>query len=85
MKYEGKTLEMPGITSKLLSHRPHSKLLKIKISKTIIFPLDLRECELLSLSLREDHKLRMFERKLLRKIFGSKNDKVSNIAQRGES
>jgi hypothetical protein len=33
-------------------------------------------CETWSLTLREEHRLRMFENRVLRRIFGLKNDEV---------
>jgi hypothetical protein len=56
----------------LLSSRLLSKNLKIRICKTIILPVVLYECEIWSLTLREEHRLRMFENKVLRRIFGPK-------------
>jgi hypothetical protein len=37
----------------------------------------LYECEILSLILREDHRLRAFENRVLRRIFGPKRDEVT--------
>jgi hypothetical protein len=37
----------------------------------------LYECETLSLTLREEHRLRVFENRVLRRIFGSKRDEVT--------
>jgi hypothetical protein len=34
-------------------------------------------CETLSLTLREEHKLRIFENRVLRRIFGPKRDEVT--------
>jgi hypothetical protein len=48
--------------------------LKIKIYRTIILPLGLYVCEIWSLMLREERRLRMFENKVLRIIFGPKRD-----------
>jgi hypothetical protein len=48
---------------------------KIKIYKTIILPVVLYGCETLSLTLREEHRLRVFEDRVLRRIFGPKRDK----------
>jgi hypothetical protein len=45
----------------LLSSRLLSKNLKIIINKTIILPVVLYGCETWSLTLREEHRLRMFE------------------------
>ena len=49
-----------------------SKNLKIKIYKTIIFPVVLYGCETRSLTLREECRLRVFENRILRRIFGPK-------------
>jgi len=58
----------------LLSSRLLSKNLKTKIFKTIILPVVLYGCETLSLTLREERKLRVFENKVLRRIFGPRRD-----------
>jgi hypothetical protein len=50
---------------------------KIKIYKTIILPVVLYGCETLSLTLREEHRLRVFEKRVLRRIFGPKSDEVT--------
>jgi hypothetical protein len=55
-----------------LSSRLISKNLKIKIYKTVILPVILYGCETWSLTLREEHRLRVFENKMLRMIFGPK-------------
>jgi hypothetical protein len=47
-----------------------SKNLKIKIYKTVISLVVLYGCETWSLTLREEHRLRVFENRVLRKIFG---------------
>jgi len=48
-----------------------------KIYKNIILPLVLYGCETWSLTLREEeHKLRLFENRVLRRIFGTKKDEV---------
>ena len=51
--------------------------LKIKIFRTIILPVVLYVCETWSLTLREKRRLRMFEKRVLRKIFGLKRDEVT--------
>jgi len=53
----------------LLSSRLLSKNLKIKIYRTIILPVVLYGCETWSLTLREVRKLRVFENRMLRKVF----------------
>jgi hypothetical protein len=50
---------------------------KIKIYKTIILPVVLYVCETWSLMLREEHRLRVFENRVLRRIFGPKRDEVT--------
>jgi hypothetical protein len=42
----------------------------------IILPAVLYGCESLSLTLREEHRLRVFENRVLRRIFGLKRDEV---------
>jgi hypothetical protein len=44
----------------------------IKIYKTVILPVMLYGCKTWSLTLGEEHRLRVFENRALRKIFGSK-------------
>jgi hypothetical protein len=53
-----------------------SKNVKIRIYKTIILPVVLYECETWSLTLREEVRLRAFEKKVLRRMFGPKSDEV---------
>jgi hypothetical protein len=54
----------------LLSSRLLSRNLKVKIYKTIILPVVLYGCETWSLTLSEKHRLRVFENRVLRRIFG---------------
>jgi len=56
-----------------------SKNLNIKRYRTIILPVVLYGCETWSLTLREEHRLRVFENRVLRRIFGPKRDKVTGI------
>jgi hypothetical protein len=51
-----------------------SKNLKIKIYKTVVLLVVLYGCETWSLTLREEHKLRVFENRVLRRIFGPKRE-----------
>ncbi|KAJ4428113.1 hypothetical protein ANN_24127 [Periplaneta americana] len=62
---------------KLLSSSLLSKNLKVRIYKTVILPVVLYGCETWTLSLREEQRLRVFENKVLRKIFGAKRDEVT--------
>jgi hypothetical protein len=48
------------------------KNLRIKIYGTVILPVVLYRCEIWSLTLREEHELRVFENRVLRKIFRPK-------------
>jgi hypothetical protein len=59
-----------------LSSRLLSRDVKVKIYKTIILPAILYGCETWSLTLREEHRLRVFENRVLR-IFGPKRDEVT--------
>ena len=61
----------------LLSSSLLSKKLKIKIYRTIILPVVLYGCETWSLIMREEHRLRGFENRMLR-IFGTKRDEVTS-------
>ena len=54
-----------------------SKNLNIKIHRTIILPVVLYGCETWSLTLREERRLRVFENRVLRRIFGPKRDEVT--------
>jgi len=60
----------------LLSSSLLSKNLKIKICRTIILPV-VYGCETWLLTLKEEHRLRVFENSLLRRIFGPKRDEVT--------
>ncbi|KAJ4436763.1 hypothetical protein ANN_16895 [Periplaneta americana] len=59
---------------KLLSSSLLSKNLKVRIYKTVILPVVLYGCETWTLTLREEQRLRVFDNKILRKIFGAKRD-----------
>jgi hypothetical protein len=54
-----------------------SRNVKVKIYKTIILPVVLYGCETWSLTLREEHRLRVFENMVLRRIFEPKRDEVT--------
>jgi hypothetical protein len=57
---------------RLLSSHLLSRNIKIKIYKTIILPVVLYGCETWSLTLREEHRLRTIENRVLRRMFGPK-------------
>jgi hypothetical protein len=61
----------------ILSSSLLSKIIKIKIYRTIILPVVLYGCVTWSLTLREECWLRVFENKVLRRIFGPKRDEVT--------
>jgi hypothetical protein len=52
------------------------KNVKIRIYKTIILPV-LYGCETWSLTLKEAHRLGVFENRVLRRIYGPRRDKVT--------
>jgi hypothetical protein len=60
-----------------LSSRLLSRNIKVKIYNTIILPVILYGCETWSLTLREEHRLRVFENGVLRRIFAPKRDEVT--------
>jgi hypothetical protein len=53
---------------------PAVKNVKVRIYKTIILPVVLYGCETWSLTVREEHNLRVIENRVLRRIFGKKRD-----------
>jgi len=61
----------------VLCSRLLSKNIKIKIHRTIILPFVLYGCETWSVTLREERKLRVFEDKMLRRIFWPKREEVT--------
>jgi hypothetical protein len=54
-----------------------SKNIKIKVYRTIILPVVLYGCETWSLTLREEHRPRVFDSAVLRKICGPDRDEVT--------
>jgi hypothetical protein len=60
----------------LLSSRLLSKNVKIRIYKTVTLPMVIYGCKTLSMTLREEHTLKVFEKMALRRIFGPKRDKA---------
>jgi hypothetical protein len=50
---------------------------KVRIYRTIVLPVVLYGCETWSLTVREEHKVRVFENKVLRRIFGPKRGRVT--------
>jgi hypothetical protein len=60
----------------ILSSHLLSKSVRIKICKTIVLPVFLYGCETWSVTLREEHELKVFENGVLRSIFVLKRDEV---------
>jgi hypothetical protein len=54
-----------------------SRNLKIKIYNSIFFPVVLCRCGTLSVTLRDELRLRVFENRVLRKIFGPMSVEVT--------
>jgi hypothetical protein len=65
-----------SVQSLLFSHLL-SKNFQIKIHKTLISLIVSYWCKIWSLTLREEHSLRLFENRLLRGIFGPKREEVA--------
>ena len=61
----------------LLSSSLLSKTLNIKTYRTIILPVVLYGCETWSLTLKEERRLRVFENRVLRRVFGPKRGEVT--------
>jgi hypothetical protein len=49
----------------------------LKTCRTIILPVVLYGCETWSLTLRDEHRMRVFENRVLRRIFGPRKDEVT--------
>jgi hypothetical protein len=60
------------LAQNLLSSHLLSQNMKIKIYKTIVLPVVLHGYETWSVTLREEHRRRAFENRMLRRIFGLK-------------
>jgi hypothetical protein len=65
------------LSQNLVSSSLLSQNIKIEIYRTIIFPVVLYECKTLSLTLREERRLRVFENRVLIGIFWPKGDQVT--------
>jgi hypothetical protein len=61
----------------LLSFRQLSKNIKIRMYETMILPVVLYGCDTFSLTLREEHRLRVFENRVLNRISGPSRDEVT--------
>jgi hypothetical protein len=65
------------LVQRFLSSRLLSRNVKVKIYKIVILPVVLHGCETWYLMLREEHRLRVFENRIPRRIFGRKRDEVT--------
>ena len=61
----------------ILSSSLLSKYVNVKIYRTIILPVVFYECETWLLTMREEHWLKVFENRVLRRIFGPRKDEVT--------
>jgi len=61
----------------LLSSSLIFKNIEIKIHRTVILPVVVYGCETWSLRLKEERRLRVFENRVLRRLFGPKRDEVT--------
>jgi Zn-finger domain-containing protein len=53
-----------------------NSVMQYHIPRIIILPVVLHRCETWSLTLREEHRLRVFDNRVLRRIFGPQRDEV---------
>jgi hypothetical protein len=65
------------LAKNLLSSKLLSKNTKIRVYRTVVLPVVLYGCETWSLTLREETRLRVFENRVLRKIFGPKRGEAT--------
>jgi len=61
----------------LLSSSVVSKNINMKLYRTILLPVVLYGFETWSLTLRKERRLRVFENRVLRRMFGPKRDEVT--------
>jgi hypothetical protein len=61
----------------LLSYCLLSENVKVKIQRTIILPDVLYGCETWSLTMRKEHRLRVSDNRVMRRIFGGKREEVT--------
>jgi len=62
------------LSSSLLST---SRPIKIKLQRSMTFPVVLYGCATWSITLRDERRLRVFKNRVLRRIFGHKRDEVT--------
>jgi len=75
------SLKSGNVSSPSVQNRLFSSLLsnniQIKKYRTVILPVVLYGCETWSLTLREECRLRVFENRVVRRLFWSERDKVT--------
>jgi hypothetical protein len=71
------------LVQNLLSSHLLSRNVKVEMYKTIVLQVVLHVCETWSLKLREEHRLRVFDNRVLRRIlvFGQKRDEVTGMEE----
>jgi hypothetical protein len=67
------------LSSSLLSRKLNNKV--YKDIKTVILPVLLKRCKTWFLTQREEHRIRVFENKVLREIFWPKKDEVTGSGE----
>ena len=65
------------LVQNLLSSSLLSKIIKIKIHRIVILPVVSFGCETWSLTLREERRLKVFEHRVMRRIFGPMKNEVA--------
>jgi hypothetical protein len=75
---------VPAAVRSRICHLPVllSKGIKVQIYRTIILPVVLYGCETWSVTFRDEHRLRVFANRVLRKIFWPKTDEVTGDLRR---
>ena len=68
---------MLSFGAEILSSNLLPKIIKIKIYRNIIFLVVFYVCETMSFTIRKERRLRVFENKVLRRIFGPNGDEVT--------
>jgi hypothetical protein len=54
----------------------------MRIQKTIILPVVLYGCETFSVTIKQEHRLKLFEKRVLRKISGPKRVQVIGVGRK---
>jgi hypothetical protein len=80
-KYLGTNLTNQNSILEEIKSGLKSRNLVINLYRTIILPVVLYGCETWSLTLREGHRLRVFENRVLWRICGPKRDKVMRVGK----